>query len=77
MLPKGKVNGFRRFDKVRYFGGIYFIKGRRTSGTGELMDVEGNKIDFSYMTKGCKTPSMKNMVRLSSRRSLMVQNVSL
>lgn len=76
-LPKGKVNGYRRFDKVRYFGKEYFIKGRRTSGTGELMDVGGNKIDFSYMPKGYKTPSMKNMVRLSSRRSLMVQNVSL
>lgn len=77
VLPKGKVNGFRRFDRIRYFGKDYFIKGRRTSGTGELMDVEGNKIDFSYMPKGFKTPSMKNMVRLSSRRSLMVQNVSL
>lgn len=77
MLPKGKVNGFRRFDKVKYFGGVYFIKGRRTSGTGELMDIEGNKIDFSCMSKGFKTPSMKNMIRLSSRRSLMVQNVSL
>lgn len=77
MLPKGKVNGFRRFDKVRYFGNEYFIKGRRTSGTGELMDVEGNKIDFSYMPSGFKTPSMKNMIRLSSRRSLIVQNVSL
>lgn len=77
MLPKGKVNGFRRFDKVKYFGNEYFIKGRRTSGTGELMDVEGNKIDFPYMHKGFKTPSMKNIIRLSSRRSLIVQNVSL
>ena len=77
MLPKGKVNGFRRFDKVKYFGKEYFIKGRRTSGTGDLMDIEGNKIDFSYKPKGFKTPSMKNMVRLSSRRSLMIQNVSL
>lgn len=77
MLPKGKVNGFKRFDKVKYFGNEYFIKGRRTSGTGELMDVEGNKIDFSYMPKGFRTPSMKNMIRLSSRRSLIVQNVSL
>lgn len=76
-LPKGKIKGFRRFDKVRYFGKDYFIKGRRTSGTGELMNVEGNRIDFSYMPKGYKTPSMKNMVRLSSRRSLMIQNVSL
>jgi Restriction endonuclease len=73
MLPKGKVNGFRRFDKVKYFGNEYFIKGRRTSGTGELMDVEGNKIDFSYMPKGFRTPSMKNMIRFSSRRSLIVQ----
>lgn len=75
-LPKGKIHGFRKFDKVRYFGNEYFIKGRRTAGTGELMDIEGNKIDFSSMPKGNKTPKMCNMKRLSARRSWICQNVA-
>lgn len=77
MLPKGKVCGFRRFDKIDYFGKKFFIKGRRVSGTGELMDIDGNKIDFSHRPKGMKTPNFRYMIRISSRRSLITKTVSL
>ena len=38
-IPVGKIQGFRKFDKVRYLGKEYFIKGRMSSGfpTAEAM----------------------------------------
>ena len=40
-----------------------------TSGYAVLMDIFGNKIDFSSMPKGFKTPKMKNMTRVQARSS--------
>ncbi len=31
----------RKFDKVKYFGKEYFIKGRMSSGYAVLMDIDG------------------------------------
>lgn len=70
-IPVGKIQGFRKFDKVKYFGKEYFIKGRISSGFAILMDVFNNKIDFSYMPKGYKTPKLSNCERISSRRSCL------
>src|SRR5574344_1876413 len=53
-IPTGKTYGFRKFDKVKYLGKEYFIKGRMSSGYTILMDIEGSKIDFSDMPKGWK-----------------------
>ena len=36
------IFGFRQWDKVRYKGQQYFIKGRRSSGYFGLSDVFGN-----------------------------------
>ena len=71
-IPVGKVMGFKKFDKVKYLGKEYFIKGRMTTGYAILMDINGNKIDFSYMPKRLKTPKMKNMVRLEVRKSWII-----
>ena len=67
-----KIRGFRKFDKVRYFGKDYFIKGRMSVGYAILMDIDGNKIDFSAMPKGCKTPKMANLKRLEARSTWMI-----
>lgn len=67
-----KIYGFRKFDKVCYFGKEYFIKGRMSTGYAVLMDINGNKIDFSAMPKGYKTPKMANLKRLEARSSWMV-----
>ena len=56
-IPKGKIGGFNRYD---YLGKEYFIKGRMSSGYAILMDIDGNKIDFSSMPKGYKTPKLSN-----------------
>lgn len=71
-IPTGKIFGFRKFDKVKYFGKEYFIQGRMSSGYAFLMDIEGNKIDFSHMPKGYKTPRMCNMRRISARKTTII-----
>lgn len=70
-IPTGKIYGFRKFDKVKYLGKEYFIKGRMSSGFALLMDIFGNKVDFSYMPKGLKTPKLSNCKRVSSRRNYL------
>ena len=71
-IPTGKILGFRKFDKVKYLGKEYFIKGRMSSGYVVLMDIFNNKIDFSYMPKGMKTPKLSNLERISSRSSILI-----
>ena len=71
-LPTGKIYGFRKFDKVRYFGKEYFVKGRMSEGGYVVfMNIFGDRIDFSYMPKGYKTPKLANCERLSARRSCL------
>lgn len=68
-LNTKKICGFRKFDKVKYFGKEYFIKGRMSTGYAILMDIDGNKIDFSDMPKGRKTAKLSNCKRISARKS--------
>ena len=70
-IPTGKIKGFMKFDKVKYFGKEYFIKGRMSTGFAILMDIFGNKIDFSYMKKGFKIPKLFNCKRIKSRKSCL------
>lgn len=72
-----KICGFKKFDKVRYFGNDYFIKGRMSTGYAVLMDIDGYKIDFSTMPKGCKTPKLSNCKRITARTSQMLQAVTI
>lgn len=74
-IPTGKIQGFRKFDKVKYLGKEYFIKGRMSIGYAILMDIDGNKIDFSNIPKGVKTPKMINMTRVNGRKSWIMQEL--
>lgn len=75
-IMAGKIQGFRKFDKVKYFGNEYFIKGRMSTGYAILMDIEGNKIDFSSMPKGMKTPKLCNCIRATARNSVLIDKVA-
>ena len=75
-ITTGKICGFRKFDKVKYFGKEYFIKGRMSTGYAILMDIEGNKIDFSTMPKGYKTPKLSNCIRIASRKTTLCMQVA-
>ena len=75
-ITTGKICGFRKFDKVKYFGKEYFIKGRMSTGYAILMNIEGNKIDFSHMLKGYKTPKLSNCKRIASRKTTLCMQVA-
>ena len=76
-ITTGKICGFRKFDKIRYFGNEYFIKGRMSTGYAILMDIDGSKVDFSSMPKGFKTPKLSNCKRITARTSQMVQGLAI
>lgn len=76
-IPTNKIFGFKKFDKVKYFGKEYFIKGRMSCGYATLMDIYGNKIDFSDMPKGFKTPKLSLCKRISARTSQMIQETKI
>lgn len=42
-----QVNGFKRFDKVKYENKEYFVHGLRSSGYFDIRDLDGNKIGGS------------------------------
>ena len=69
-LPIGKIFGFKRFDKVEYFGETCFIKGRRSSGSFVLMDIDNNSIDFRDRG-GKQSPSYRYIERVNTRRSIL------
>lgn len=65
-IPTGKIQGFRKFDKVEYLGKEYFIKGRMSTGYAILMDIEGNKINLKPI------PKFSKMKRIQSRKTVMI-----
>lgn len=65
-ITTGKIGGFRKFDKVRYSGQEYFIKGRMSSGYAVLMELSGKKVELKPM------PKFDKMQRVSARGSWMV-----
>ena len=70
-IPVGKMRGFRKFDKVKCSGEICFIKGRASSGFAVLMNIFNEKIDFSHLPRGWKTPKLLNLIRISARSSCL------
>lgn len=65
-IPVGKIKGFRKFDKVKYNGENYFIKGRMATGYAILMDIEGKKIELKPI------PKFEKMKRISARKTWMI-----
>lgn len=66
-IPTGKIDGFRKFDKVLYLGKEYFIKGRMSTGYSILMDVHGVKQTLKPI------PKFSKMKRIGSRKSWIIQ----
>ena len=74
-IPTGKIQGFRKFDKVRYLGFEYFIKGRMSTGYAILMDSKGAKVTLKPI------PKFNKMERIQARNSWIIsqetiQNIS-
>lgn len=66
-IQTGKIIGYRKFDKVKYLDGEYFIKGRMSTGYAILMDINGNKVPLKPI------PKFDKMQRLSARKSWIIQ----
>ena len=69
-IPVGKILGFRKFDKVKYLGDnknrLYFIKGKRSSGYFELMNIHGEPVKLKPL------PKVSKLVRIKARNSVLV-----
>ena len=72
-IPNHKIQGFNKFDKVFYKNVIYFIKGRYSTGYAILMDIKG--ITQKFINP--KIPKMQNMIRISVRKSVLVDKIKL
>jgi len=66
-IPTGKIHGFKKFDKVKYMGNIYFIKGRMSTGYAILMNIHGEKQTLKPI------PKFSKMERISARKSWIIQ----
>ena len=66
IIPVGKIQGFRKFDKVKYGGKNYFIKGRYSTGYAILMGIDNQKIDLKPIPKFVK------MKRISARKTWII-----
>jgi len=74
-IPTGKIQGFRKFDKVKYLGVEYFIKGRMSTGYAILMDTKGAKVTLKPI------PKFSKIERVQARKSWIIsqetiQNIS-
>ena len=61
-LDRGKIRGFRRYDKVKYKGKEYFIYARSKTGNFCVTDIFGNKPDFGIKTLGSVNPKYLNKI---------------
>ena len=59
------------FVTKEYLNQEYFIKGRMSSGFATLMNIFNEKIDFSYLPRGWKTPKLLNLKKISARSSCL------
>ena len=76
IICKGKILGFKSFDKVEYFGVECFIGSRRNSGIATLVDIFRNTLDFSHLQKGFKLPKMRLLKRISSRKTIAISIIN-
>ena len=53
-----KINGFRKFDKIEYFGKQYFIACMRKNGGVELINLDGSIMSSKHIPYGYKAPNV-------------------
>ena len=70
ILPVGKVQGFRKFDKVSYLEHDCFIKGKMSDGRAVISNIFGETID-GRIFGGLRVPKFKDLIRISARSSIL------
>lgn len=51
VLPKGKIAGFKRYDKVFYNGKEYFVVGRMSTGHVYLIDIDNDRVQVESVKR--------------------------
>ncbi len=64
-IPTGKIQGFKKFDKVLWEGKEFFIKGRMSTGYAILMGIDNKKVTLKPI------PKFLFMKRLTARKSCL------
>lgn len=68
VILKGKILGFSKFDKVKFRGNTYFIKGRMSTGYFIGMDILGNVLkNKTLKAKECKLISRRSSCLITER----------
>ena len=77
-LPKGKLFGFKQWDKVKIGKQIGFIKGKRSSGFFDVCDIDGNNISHSVkyteLQRLCSTNIMEIIASPPSNKLLGIRS---
>lgn len=63
-LPKGKLFGFRQWDKVRIGNQVGFVKGKRTSGYFHICDIDGGTINASIKHTKLQRSCSRNVMEV-------------
>lgn len=66
MLPKGKVFGFKQWDKVKIGNQIGFIKGKRSSGYFDVCGIDNNTISHSIKYTNLQRLYSKNIMEVEA-----------
>jgi hypothetical protein len=61
-----KIEGYKKFDKVKYKEKEFFVKGRMATGYAILMDISGKKTELKPI------PKMSKMKRIGARKSWII-----
>ena len=69
-LSTGKIFGFRKYDKVEYLEGKYFIKARSKTSPFRLIDIDGNKVTFENISP-YKYARTKELIRITARSATL------
>lgn len=71
VLPKGKVVGFRRYDKVLYNNKEYFIVGRMSTGYVYLIDIDNNRVRVERLRRSTgEKYTSKATIKVTSVRKI-------
>lgn len=65
-LPKGRLFGFKQWDKVLVNNQVGFIKGKRSSGYFDICDIDGNTISHSIKHDNLEKLYSKNTMEVEA-----------
>ena len=71
ILPKGKIAGFKRYDKVLYNNKEYFVTGRMSAGCVSLIDIDGNYLKIERV----KRYTGERYISIAHIKSLSVKKI--